>query len=77
MTEFITHDIALNGEYVKPGSRIKIKGRWRHYTYISVLCLGDLDSIWIICEDDKGNREHFRPGQLKKVVTKRSRKKNV
>lgn len=77
MTEFITYDITLSGEYVKPGSKVKIKGKWKPYTYISILCLGDLDSIWIICEDNKGNRETFRPGQLKRIVRKRSYKKDV
>lgn len=77
MTEYITHDICLNGEYVKPGSKVKIKGKWKPYIYISVLCLGNLNDIWIICEDSKGNRENFRPGKLKKVLGKRSHKKNV
>lgn len=74
MTESISYDITLNGEYVKPGSKVKIKGRWKAYTYISLLCLGDLNNVWVICEDGKGNRERFRPGQLKKILGKRSHK---
>lgn len=73
MIETITYDITIRGEWVKPGSRIKIKGRWKTYTYLHVLCLGTLDDAWVVCEDLKGNRERFKPGQIKRVVGKRSR----
>lgn len=77
MTEFITHDICYKGQYVKPGSKVKIKGKWGTYIYISVLCLGDIDDSWIICEDSKGERFRFKPGQVKKIINKRSFWKNV
>lgn len=78
MTEtFISYDLLFKGTYVKPGSKIKIKGKWETYTYISILCLGDLQEVWIICEDSKGNKERFAPGRIRKVLGKRSYLKNV
>ncbi len=75
--ESITYDITFEGNWVKPGSKVKIKGKWKTYTYLHVLCLGDLDQAWVICEDSRGNRERFNPGQIKKVIRKRSYHKNV
>lgn len=74
---FITHDLLFKGQYVKPGSRIKIKGKWGTFTYISLLCLGEITDTWLLCEDSKGNKERFKPGLLKKVLGKRSYIKNV
>lgn len=73
--ESITYDIFFKGEWLKPGARLKIKGKWSTYTYIHVLCLGDLDDAWLICEDSKSNRYRFNPGQIKRVLSKRSHMK--
>ncbi len=72
--ESITYDLCFNGDWVKPGSRVKFKGRWSAYTYLWILCLGDINESWIICEDSKGNRKRFKPGQLKRILGKRSYK---
>lgn len=77
MTESITHDLIFKGQWVKPGSRVKIKGKWKTYTYISILCLGDIKDSWLLCEDGKGNKERFNPGTLKRILGKRSYLKNV
>lgn len=73
--ETITYDLLFHNELIKPGSLLKIKGKWKLYAYIHILCLGDINDTWIICEDNKGNRERFKPGQIKKIMGKRSYQK--
>lgn len=73
MTETISYDLFLHGEWVKPGSLLKIKNEWGTYTYFHVLSYGaDIKDTWIACKDSRGNKLLFRPGQIKRVVYKRS-----
>jgi len=74
VTECITYDLLFKDKWVKPGSKIRIRGKWKSYTYLHILCLGDIDDSWIVCEDSKGNRERFKPGMIKEVLGKRSYK---
>ncbi len=77
MTEYISYDLFFKKEWVKPGSKLKIKGKWKSYTYINLVCFGELQDTWIACEDSKGMKVWFRPGEIKKVIGKRSYQKNV
>lgn len=77
MTETISYDLSFKDEWVKPGSKLKIKGKWKTYTYLHIACFGDLQDVWVVCEDFKGMKVWFRPGQIKKVIGKRSYRKNV
>ncbi len=71
----ISYELFFKKEWVKPGSQLKIKGKWNSYTYLHVACLGELNDTWIVCQDSRGTKVWFRAGQIKKVVGKRSYKK--
>lgn len=77
MTETISYDLFFKNKWIKPGSKLKIKGKWKNYTYLNLVCFGGIDDTWVFCEDSKGKKFWFRPGSIKRVMGKRSWQKNV